>query len=426
MVRRSLAWLCLSLAVANEVVLGPFGPVSSDADSKLLARLRRDSLGPTKTAASAQVMHPTGLLVHRDKIYASEFRRDRVLVATTARAARDAIGGPGGSGAWTVFADRGPHCATDRATGLVSCARLDGAWGLAGYGALVFVSSFGSDEILAFHGRSRKFKFSLTGDLDSPEGLAVSGTTLFAASFLDSRLIAFDLGGDGRPRRGAPRTLAFGRPVEVDFEALAFVEGASPFDEAATRAAREAAAALWGDDGGGGRRLGRPAYIDRLRGPEQLVVLSNESIAVSSLHNDSVLEIDVRTGRLVSVLADGAADGKFAGPLGIAIAPPGPIADAADADASCGGADAARTRHLLVASYRNDAVSLLREHCDDAAPLALDDDLLRGPTAIALDPTDAGGVYVAAYESSAVLYFNVSHFDEAADRMLRRIASRLE
>ena len=230
-----LVVVTLNLAAASEVVLGPFGPVSGGADGKLLARLRKDSLGPPAAAASAQINRPTGLLVHGDRVFASEFQRNRVLVARTARAA---AARPEGSGAWTVFADAGPHCATDRRTRVLSCARLDGAWGLAVHEDLLYVSSFGSDEILAFHRKSRKFKRSLTGDLDSPEGLAVGGDFLYVASFLDSRLVAFDL------KRGGHRTLALGTPVEVDFEALAFVPGRSPFDEAATRGEAARACAL--------------------------------------------------------------------------------------------------------------------------------------------------------------------------------------
>ncbi|KAH8075181.1 ubiquitinyl hydrolase [Aureococcus anophagefferens] len=400
-----LVVVTLSLAAASEVVLGPFGPVSGGADGKLLARLRKDSLGPPAAAASAQINRPTGLLVHGDRVFASEFQRNRVLVARTARAA---AARPEGSGAWTVFADAGPHCATDRRTRVLSCARLDGAWGLAVHEDLLYVSSFGSDEILAFHRKSRKFKRSLTGDLDSPEGLAVGGDFLYVASFLDSRLVAFDL------KRGGHRTLALGAPVEVDFEALAFVPGRSPFDEAATLARRRAA--LWGP--GEPRETAAP-FVDRLRGPEQLALLGNASLAVSSLHDESVLEIDVEAG--ASRRPRTARDGRFAGPLGIAVAAPdGRVADAAGAGGCAAGRDP-----LLVAPYRSTA-TVLGDDCDGS--LSLDDDLLRGPTAIALDPSDAGGVYVSAYETSAVLYFNLSHVDRDAEELLRRVslAARLE
>jgi len=112
-----------ALAVDVDVAVGPFGPIQG-AENRLLARLRRDAAGSRKPAAAARVSHPTGLLVWGESLFATEFRRDRVLVASTARAAQRE-GSKKFAKGWTVFADRGRHCATTR--GKVRCARLDGA-----------------------------------------------------------------------------------------------------------------------------------------------------------------------------------------------------------------------------------------------------------------------------------------------------------
>ena len=112
-----------ALAVDVDVAVGPFGPIQG-AENRLLARLRRDAVGSRKPAAAARVSHPTGLLVWGESLFATEFRRDRVLVASTARAAKRE-GSKKFAKGWTVFADRGRHCATTR--GKVRCARLDGA-----------------------------------------------------------------------------------------------------------------------------------------------------------------------------------------------------------------------------------------------------------------------------------------------------------
>ena len=112
-----------ALAVDVDVAVGPFGPIQG-AENRLLARLRRDAVGSRKPAAAARVSHPTGLLVWGESLFATEFRRDRVLVASTARAAKRE-GSKKFARGWTVFADRGRHCATTR--GKVRCARLDGA-----------------------------------------------------------------------------------------------------------------------------------------------------------------------------------------------------------------------------------------------------------------------------------------------------------
>ena len=391
-----------ALAVDVDVAVGPFGPIQG-AGNRLLARLRRDAVGSRKPAAAARVSHPTGLLVWGESLFATEFRRDRVLVASTARAAKRE-GSTKFAKGWTVFADRGRHCATTR--GKVRCARLDGAWGLASDAerGLLFVSSFGSDEVLAFS-EGGDFRYALTGDLDCPEGLALNGDQLYVASFLDSRIVAFDLS----TKRG--RTLALGPPVGVDYETLAFVPAA--FDEPAARAAKRQTEELWNDE-----ESDAAPFVDRLRGPEQLVILGNATIAVSSLHNDSVLTLDLATGELIEVIVDGATDDELSGPLGVAAAGAA-VAAAADIDENCGDEDGG----LLVASYRSDVVSVVR-NCGGVAPLQLWDKRLRGPVAIAHDEEDPGSLYVGAYEASAVLYFNVSDAgDEAA--LLRRVADRV-
>ena len=389
-------------AVDVDVAVGPFGPIQG-AENRFMSRLRRDAVGSRKPAAAARVSHPTGLLVWGESLFATEFRRDRVLVASTARAAKRE-GSKKFAKGWTVFADRGRHCATTR--GKVRCARLDGAWGLASHAArgLLFVSSFGSDEVLAFS-EGGDFRYALTGDLDCPEGLALNGDQLYVASFLDSRIVAFDLS----TRRG--RTLSLGPPVGVDYETLAFVPAA--FDEPAARAAKRQTEELWNDE-----ESDAAPFVDRLRGPEQLVILGNATLAVSSLHNDSALTLDLATGELIEVVVDGATDDELSGPLGVASAGAA-VAAAADTDEDCSDEDGG----LLVASYRSDVVSVVR-NCGGVAPLQLSDRRLRGPVAIAHDEDDPGSLYVGAYEASAVLYFNVSDAgDEAA--LLRRVADRV-
>ena len=110
-------------AVDVDVAVGPFGSIQG-AENRFMSRLRRDAVGSRKPAAAARVSHPTGLLVWGESLFATEFRRDRVLVASTARAAQRE-GSKKFAKGWTVFADRGRHCATTG--GKVRCARLDGA-----------------------------------------------------------------------------------------------------------------------------------------------------------------------------------------------------------------------------------------------------------------------------------------------------------
>ena len=59
------------------------------------------------------------------------------------------------------------------------------------------MSSFGSDQVLVFDVASGRFIDALgdSDSLDSPEGIAIStdGGTLYVASFLNSRILAFDI-----------------------------------------------------------------------------------------------------------------------------------------------------------------------------------------------------------------------------------------
>ena len=130
------------------------------------------------------------------------------------------------------------------------------------------------------------------------------------------------------------------------------------------------------------------------------------------------MTLDLATGELIEVIVDGATDDELSGPLGVASAGAA-VAAAADTDEDCSDEDGG----LLVASYRSDVVSVVR-NCGGVAPLQLSDKRLRGPVAIAHDEEDPGSLYVGAYEASAVLYFNVSDAGEEA-ALLRRVADRV-
>jgi len=364
----------------------------------LLSEVLDEPLVQKTPTASAVVANPTGLLVVGWKIYASEFRANRVLVASAARSRhrrrKEEGSNKNSSAAWRVFAERGPHCRKNGRNGRADCGILDGPWGLAWRGDELFVASFGSDQILSFSRKTGKFARSIgsSDSLDSPEGLAIRGSALFAASFLDSRIVAFDLDS------AHERVIAAGDPVDVDVEAGVFVDANSDVIEAR----RE----LWG--------LTREdvPQLPMLRGPEQLLFTSSGSLLVSSLHNQSVLEIATEDGSLLSADLGLAADG----PLGVAL-----VSDPTAADLFRRRARLpllSRGDVLLVASYRTDdvlAVDLAASSSVGSLRLGSEEALLRGPAALALDHRDPGGIYVACYESGAVLYFNLSSDDLLRD-----------
>lgn len=315
--------------------------------------------------ASAALANPVAVLVVGKQIFASEFRKDRVVVSSTASRRQ------GQATRWRVFADRGPHCWAE------GCAILDGAWGLASYDDSLLVASFGSDQVLIFDTKGQ-FRSALGGAhvLDSPEGLVVRGQRLVVASFLDSKIVQLDLAtGDARP-------LAAGVPIEVDIEA-------GDFRPRRDRA--DAEARLWGE-----KTLELPPS-DHLRGPENLV-LAGDQLFVSSLHNDTLLALNAATLRLENVYTG------LDGPLGL-VALDSNIARPFRAALNKPHANAPL---LLIASYRGDHIIAL--DLDDATldPLPLADPRLQGPSAIAVDPRHPEALYVACYDTGALLYFNVS------------------
>lgn len=345
------------------------------SEERILRRVLLDATeNPLRSqaVASAALSNPVALLVSGRKVYASEFRRDRVVVAKTASKAA------GSPAKWRVFVDRGPHCATVNT--YRDCAILDGPWGMARYGGTLFVASFGSDQILGFNLAGRLIR--IAGGprfLDSPEGLTMDGSTIVAASFLDSRLVRIE------PSTSEITTLFMGVPIEADVETGAF----RPRDEAQTRHSAVIEAELWGDS-----PLTDAAFRGLLRGPEH-VALVDDLLFVSSLHNDTLLEFD---GLEVARVYD-----DLDGPLGLAVVradSTGPIRRFLHKEGNA--------PLLLVASYRSDRVLALDLADRTVTPMPLYDKRLIGPSALAIDPEHATSLYVACYDSGAVLYFDLN------------------
>eukprot|EP00633_Aureoumbra_lagunensis_P008117 CAMPEP_0197321170 /NCGR_PEP_ID=MMETSP0891-20130614/63600_1 /TAXON_ID=44058 ORGANISM="Aureoumbra lagunensis, Strain CCMP1510" /NCGR_SAMPLE_ID=MMETSP0891 /ASSEMBLY_ACC=CAM_ASM_000534 /LENGTH=392 /DNA_ID=CAMNT_0042812897 /DNA_START=128 /DNA_END=1306 /DNA_ORIENTATION=- len=352
-------------------------------------------------AASARLSNPTEVLVSSGKIYASEFRQNRVVFAKTAT--RE------GRHEWRVFADRGPHCRRQKQGG-VDCAILDGPWGLACYEKILFIASFGSDQVLAFSKKSRRFLYSLgsSEDLDSPEGLAIIDTTLYVASFLDSRIVAFDL-----TENSSSRTIFSGDPIDIDYNAGIFISASSR------------------------QKKQDNNYLPQLRGPEQLLAIQTPKyLLVSSLHNDSVLLLDPIAGALLRADLGNVVDGS----LGMAHVP-SHAAHLFRYDIS------QQNDLLLLASYRDDDVFVLDLYADPLEPglaatslglltTTADDRhianpsaanslhrILRGPAALALDPANPASLYVACYESGSLLFFNLSSSSPHQHVMIESVSS---
>ena len=140
---------------------------------------------PTRELQSVQrVRHPTNVIWHDGMIFAASFMHNEVIrISITPRR----IGGDGGV-VRHVFA-KGYYCSPRQ-----PCARLDGPWGMAVRGEQLFVSSFGTDQILVFNASTGEYatSFGNSEELDCPEGLAFDAAgRLYVASFLSNDVAVY-------------------------------------------------------------------------------------------------------------------------------------------------------------------------------------------------------------------------------------------
>ena len=156
--------------------------------NSIASRLVEQQFPTRATGEAAEVRTPVDVIFVEGShaLFVSSFMDDQVLRVDT----RDPALTP------RVFAS-GIFC-SDKAK---PCAIMDGPWGLAHRevrnGGLLFVSSFGSDQILLFDSSSGDYigAFGNEEQLNCPEGLAFSadGDQLYVVSFLDNRVVAYDV-----------------------------------------------------------------------------------------------------------------------------------------------------------------------------------------------------------------------------------------
>ena len=306
------------------------------------------------------------LVVEHSTLYVSSFLDDAVLQTSLPLTP---------STEFRVFA-HGSYCTPE----LRRCGILSGPWGLAHSVGKIFVASFGSDQILVFEASTGRFLDALgdSDSLDSPEGIVVAddGLTLFACSFLDSRIVAFDLSeGDDGVISGLSSTIVSGLPVDLDYLA----------DEERFDRSRHG--------------FGISGRVEELHGPEGILTLGDGRLVVSSYYNQSVLIIDPKGGSLVEVVTGPA--GILKGPMGLALDDPCHLP---------GGDECYACTCLLVAAYKSRDPGHISRFVwvpgggwQHRGP-ALASRKLRGPSAVAL--LSDGSVVASAYDSSTLLVFN--------------------
>lgn len=253
-------------------------------------------------------------------------------------------------------------------------------------GAHLFVASFGSDQVLVFEALTGRFVDAM-GDsdtLDSPEGLALSpdGNTLFVASFLDSRIVSFQISSNESEASARseftdhqPRTLIRGLPVDLDY-------------------------LINESEGGYVETHDNGDRLALLHGPEDIVAVDENRIAVTSYYNKSVLILDSRSGDLLEVITGPI--GSLDGPMGIALEEP------CYRGRSC----------LLVTAYKSREPGTISRFVDSADAgwrydgFAMSSSRLVGPAAVAV--LDDGSALACSYDDSSLLVFNAT--DAAQER----------
>lgn len=241
-----------SVAVANQRQPVPFNPVAP-LDSGL-SRLLFGASYPSVQGGAVEVKHPVMTLVTPDgaHLVVSSFMTSQVIfvpLRTQAQVASPSGSHKGGAltdedfGAPRVFASGGAYCppipeagrgaveggdfdSPREAAALMApagpCAMLDGPWGLATRGDVLYVASFASDQILKFNWTSAAGEYlGFLGsgeELDCPEGITFGPDgLLYVASFLNDVVVRYDV--DKGVFRGAFAAEGLFGPEDLVFNA---------------------------------------------------------------------------------------------------------------------------------------------------------------------------------------------------------------
>jgi hypothetical protein len=166
---------------------------------------------PTRPVqALKNIKQPSNVLKHptKNKLYVASFMTNQVL---TMKTARSGVRRKRGS-SLTVFAS-GVYCKPDK-----PCAMLDGPWGMAINDNKLYVASFGTDQILFFDIESQDYlgAFGDSDVLDCPEGMAFSRNgILFVVSNLRNEVVSFDTSLVKTPVVGVYRSAHLDSPEDV-------------------------------------------------------------------------------------------------------------------------------------------------------------------------------------------------------------------
>lgn len=316
----------------------------------------------------SEIGNPSSVHLYHDFIFISLFKDNKVLIGNLINKTM------------AGFADDS-YCTRNR-FGTTVCGIVEGPWSMQTFNTTLYVSCFGSDQILLFSLRQENFGWFIDafGDsehLDCPEGIAIDAQNelMYIANYCSSSVVLFDL-----------KTHRYLRD---------FVTHSSTF-----------------------------GY---LMGPETVVLdVGMKMLAVASYGNNSVLFFALETGQLMKVVggyADkksgtaGAADsgdGSDGGSMSVSVSESGAVGSypttSVDAQGHlagpCGLALTPQGTYV-VTLYRGHAVVEIDPHSGFLRVLAdqRTEKRLRGPAGVFYRSTS---FIVASYDNKKVLIFNTS------------------
>ena len=177
-----LAWSCRAQLLGN---------LPQSLPPSVVRELERYNFPTRELRSVSRVRHPTNVIWHDGNLFAASFMHNEVIRITISPRR---VGGDGGVDRH-VFA-KGYYCSPRQ-----PCARLDGPWGMAVRSGQLYVSSFGTDQVLVFNASTGEYAtaFGNSEELDCPEGLAFDAAgRLYVASFLSNDVAVYAAAAAGR------------------------------------------------------------------------------------------------------------------------------------------------------------------------------------------------------------------------------------
>ena len=313
----------------------------------------------------SEIGNPSSVLLHADVIFISLFMENKILLGSLLN--RTVAG----------FAD-GSYCATNKANKL-ACGIVEGPWGMVAHNHTLYVTQFGSDQVLLFSLHSHNFgwfidAFGDSESLDCPEGTRASPElspspsnhppnllplegiaidpekqVMYIASYNSNKISLFALADHKYLRDFATQAASSGylmSPESIALNTQQQVLAVASFGNNSVLIFSTETGQLLkvvggfpdkkdpdggSSSGGGGRQQPRalsvgvgvggdvalPDSLFHLSGPTGIAPTARGTFAVTLYRGNAVVEVDAERG-VLRVLADQGTDARLRGPTGIA------------------------------------------------------------------------------------------------------------